>query len=87
MPRVKYIRSIVLSIRGLLVNLSSLPIGPGHFGSLNWGEIVFASPDDAERFFEVVEMVGDPLIGVDILRGFRLLAEMIEDGVVPIEAL
>lgn len=43
--------------------------------------------DDVERFFEVVEMVGDPLIGVDILRGFRLLAEMTEEGVVLIEAL
>ena len=43
--------------------------------------------DQIERFYEVVEMVGDPLIGIEVLRGFRLVAEMDEGGLVLIEPL
>ncbi|WP_395144021.1 clan AA aspartic protease [Armatimonas sp.] len=42
---------------------------------------------DKERYFEVVEMVDEPLIGVQLLRGHRLVAEFDEGGIVNVEPL
>lgn len=44
-----------------------------------WGE--------SEQVLEVVEMVGEPLIGIELLRGSRLLAEIEDGGIVAIDPL
>jgi clan AA aspartic protease len=43
--------------------------------------------NETETVLEVVEMVGEPLIGIELLHGSRLLAEIDEGGTVEIDPL